>query len=40
LNVKLDHIEALTLATNGNPGQLSALLETMMTGLKAGAAGA
>jgi hypothetical protein len=38
-DVNLDHIEALTLATKGNPGNLSALLENMMTGLKARAGG-
>jgi len=32
-NVMPEHIEALTLATRGNPGQLSALLETMIGGL-------
>ena len=29
-NVNEDHVKALTLATGGNPGQLSALLETMV----------
>jgi hypothetical protein len=33
-NVKADHVEALTLATGGNPGQLSALLETMVRRLQ------
>jgi hypothetical protein len=36
-NIEFDHVNALTLATKGNPGRLSALLETMMSGLKASA---
>lgn len=32
--VNADHVKALTLATGGNPGQLSALLETMVRGLQ------
>lgn len=39
-SVKPDHMEALTFATNGNPGQLSALLETMLSGLQKSGASA
>jgi hypothetical protein len=33
----LDHVEALTLATNGKAGLIAALLETMMTTMRSGA---
>ena len=33
-NVNADHVQALTLATGGNPGQLSALLEAMVSRLQ------
>jgi hypothetical protein len=32
--VNVDHVKALTLGARGDPGQVSALLETMMLGLK------
>ena len=34
-HVNADHVKALTLATGGNPGQVSALLETLVQGLQA-----